>query len=278
MEIEGNLVAEGHEVINFGTHETPDQYRARLASYLEKSDDLKKSDFANYVFHRKVILDILEQAIRCGTDGKYAREELIHELFMPMRKTSNDILPYGYNLWLLDERLAIHDFLASDKPLSSYPITTTSNQKEPDICALSVYDEPILVAEGDRLPLASIIVVGIKRPMRNDARAGEEKGPVEQALGYFERIRRGQAQTSSGRPIPRSEQIPGFCYAICDITPSVENRCKLLGLKGTQDNLGYFGYNPNFESYVEVVSFERLLNSARERNRVFFDKLGLPTQ
>lgn len=278
VEIEGNLVAEGHEVMNFGMHETPDQYRARLASYLEKVDDLKKSDLANYVFHRKVILDILEQAIRRGSDGKYVREELIHELIMPMRKTSNEILSDGYNLWLLDERLAFHDFLASDKPLSSYPITTSSEQKEPDICALNVYDEPILVAEGDRLPLASIVVVEIKRPMRNDARAGEDKDPVEQALGYLERIRKGQAQTTAGRPIPRSEQIPGFCYAICDITPSVENRCKLLGLKATQDGLGYFGYNPNFESYIEVVSFERLLNSARERNRAFFDKLGLPTQ
>jgi hypothetical protein len=277
-EIEGSIVSEGHEVMNFGIHETPDQYRARLASYLEKVDDLKKSDLANYVFHRKVILDILEQAIRRGSDGKYVREELIHELIMPMRKTSDDVLSDGYNLWLVDERLAFHDFLASDKPLSSYPITSSSEQKEPDLCALNVYDEPILVAEGDRLPLASIVVLEIKRPMRNDARAGEEKDPVEQALGYLERIRKGGAQTSAGRPIPRSEQIPGFCYAICDITPSVENRCKLLGLKATSDNLGYFGYNSNFESYIEVISFERLLNSARERNRAFFDKLGLPTQ
>lgn len=276
-EIEGSIVSEGHEVMNFGIHETPDQYRARLASYLEKVDDLKKSDLANYVFHRKVILDILEQAIRRGSDGKYAREELIHELIMPMRKTSDDVLSDGYNLWLVDERLAFHDFLASDKPLSTYPITTSPEQKEPDLCALNIYDEPILVAEGDRLPLASIVVLEIKRPMRNDARAGEEKDPVEQALGYLERIRKGGAQTSAGRPIPRSEQIPGFCYAICDITPSVENRCKLLGLKATSDNLGYFGYNSNFESYIEVISFERLLNSARERNRAFFDKLGLPT-
>lgn len=78
------------------------------------------------------------------------------------------------------------------------------------ICALNIYDELILVAEDDRLPLASIIVVEIKRPMRNDARAGEEKDPIEQALGYLERIRKGHAQTSAGRPISRSEQIPGF--------------------------------------------------------------------
>jgi len=32
----------------------------------------------------------------------------------------------------------------------------------------------------------------------------------------------------------------------------------------------------SYEAYIEVISFDRLLNAARERNRVFFDKLGLP--
>jgi hypothetical protein len=47
-EIEGSLLSEGHEVMNFGKDESPAQYRARLASYLEKVDDIKKSDLANY--------------------------------------------------------------------------------------------------------------------------------------------------------------------------------------------------------------------------------------
>lgn len=276
-EIEGNLLSEGHEVMNFDKGESPAQYQARLASYLEKVDDIKKSDLANYVFHRKVILDILEKAIQRGPDGKYAKEELIHELIMPMRKTSNEIRLDSCNLWLIDERLAFHDYLASDKPLSTMPITDCAETKEPDICALNVFDEPILVAEGQRVPLASIVIVEIKRPMRNDAAAGEEKDPIEQAFGYLERIREGGAKTASGRPIPQSEDIPGFCYAICDLTPSVIRRCKTLGLTVTSDHLGYFGYNQNFKAYIEVISFDRLLNAAKERNRAFFDSLGLPS-
>lgn len=276
-DIEGSLLSEGHEVMNFGKDESPAQYHARLANYLDKADDIKKSDLANYVFHRKVILDILEKAIQRGADGKYAREELIHELIMPMRKTSNEVKLDSCNLWLIDERLAFHDYLASDKPLSAMPVTDCTETKEPDICALNVFDEPILVSEGQRLPLASIVIIEIKRPMRNDAASGEEKDPIEQALGYLERIREGMVKTSSGRPIPRSDDIPGFCYAICDITPTVERRCKTLGLTVTSDHLGYFGYNQNFKAYVEVISFDRLLNSARQRNRAFFDRLGLPT-
>lgn len=276
-ELEGTILSEGHELMNFGIDETPEDYRARLTAYLVKVDDIKRSDLANYVFHRKVILDILQKAIQRGQDGKYAREDLIHELIMPMRKISNDIRLDSCNLWLIDERLAFHDFLASDKPLVSMAITGSEESKEPDICALNVYDDPILVNDDQNLPLASIVVVEIKRPMRNDATAGEEKDPVEQALGYLDRIRKGEVQTASGRPIPRCEEIPGFCYAICDITPTVERRCKMLNLTVTSDHLGYFGYNANYKAYIEVISYDRLLNAARERNRAFFDKLGLPT-
>lgn len=274
-EIENSLLAEGHSIMKLESGETSEHYRARLQEYLSKAEAVKMSDLAGYVFHRKIILDILQKAIERGDDGKYAREELIHEIIMPMRKTSNEV-PES-NLWLIDERLSFHDFLASDKPLSSMPIVQTDEAKEPDIVALNVFDEPLLVADGQRLPLASIVVVEIKRPMRNDAASGEDKDPIEQALGYLDRIRNGQTQTASGRPIPRSDEIPGFCYVICDITPSIERRCKLAQLTVTSDRQGYFGYNPNYKTYIEVISFDRLLNGARERNRAFFDKLGLPT-
>lgn len=275
-ELEGELLQEGGQIADLAEQEEPSQYRERLRGYLEKASDLKKSDLADYVFHRKVILDILGHAIKRKGDGKYEREELIHELIMPLRRDSNEVVLDSCNLWLIDERLAFHDYLASDKPLAAMPITGSSSTKEPDLCALNVYDHPLLVAEGERLPLASLVIVELKRPMRNDAAMGEERDPIEQAIGYLERIRGGGALTSSGRPIPKSDDIPGFCYVICDLTSTVEMRCKTHGLTPTSDHLGYFGYNPNFKSYIEVISFDRLLNSARERNRAFFDKLGLP--
>jgi hypothetical protein len=228
------------------------------------------------VFHRKVVLEILASSIKKGDDGKYIREELIHKLIMPLRRTSGEVSSENCNLWLIDERLAFHDFLASDKTLTSMPITGSTSGKEPDIVALNVYDEPLLVAEGQTMPLASIVVIEIKKPMRNDAAAGEEKDPIEQALGYLDRIRKGGVTTAAGRPIPKSEEIPGYCYVICDVTSSIEQRCRFFGLTVTSDHLGYFGYNANFKAYIEVISFDRLLNSARQRNRAFFERLGLP--
>lgn len=275
-EIEGKLLSDGQELMSPKPDEGHEDYRKRLEEYLKTAEEIKKSDLANYVFHRKVILDLLGKAIKRDGSGKYVREDLIHNLIMPMRSDSNQVKPEDCNLWLLDERLAFHDYLASDKTFSAMPITGCADSKEPDICALNVYDNPILVSEGEKLPLASIVVVEIKRPMRNDAAEGEAKDPIEQALDYLDRIRQGKVTTAGGRPIPSSEHIPGFCYVICDITPTVEKRCRMHDAVSTSDKLGYFFYHKEFRAYVEVVSFDRLVNGACERNRAFFDKLGLP--
>ena len=92
---------------------------------------------------------------------------------MPMGTDSNKVAFDECNLWLVNERLAFHNYLASDKTLTSMPITGSTSTKEPDLLALHVYDNPILVSEGSKLPLASITVVELKKPMRNDAKSGE---------------------------------------------------------------------------------------------------------
>ncbi len=247
LEVESKLLEDGHDVMSPKDNENYADYYKRLREYLQTVEDLKKSDLANYVSHRKVILDLLDIAIQKNEDGEYEREDLIHNLIMPMRTDSNEVMFDSCNLWLIDERLAFHDYLASDKTLSSMPITNSSETKAPDILALNVFDEPILVSEGEKLPLASIVVVELKRPMRDDAAAGEDKDPIEQALGYLERIREGKVKTSSGRPIPDSEDIPGFCYIICDLTPSIVKRCRFLGATRTSDGMGYFFHNPNLK-------------------------------
>ena len=276
MMVEQELLSEGHDLMKPTNIENEEDYSKRIEDYLSKASDIKKSDLANYVTHRKVILDLLSKAIEIQNDGKYSKENVIHKLIIPMQKKSSELFSDDSNLWLIDERLAFHNFLASDKTIRSMSITDADQTKEPDIISLNVYDNPLLVNEGQSLPLASITVVEIKRPMRNDAKQGEDKDPIEQALGYLNRVRKGGVNTELGRQIPDSTNIPGFCYVLCDITSSIINRCDMLDLQVTADKLGYFGYHKKYNTYIEVLSFDRLLNSAKERNRAFFDKLGLP--
>jgi len=277
-EIEGQLLADGHDIMAPSDNENAEEYQKRLSAYLETVEDIKKSDLVNYVSHRRVILDLFEKAIQRDVGGKYKREDLIHGLIMPMRLTSEDVLMDRCNLWLVDERLAFHDYLASDKTINSMTITDSKSNKEPDILSLNIYDTPFLASESRAAPFASLTVIEIKRPMRDDAAAGEDKDPVEQCLGYLDRIRSGKVTTSSGRPIPNAEILPGYCYVLCDLTDSIKDRCRKLGMTITHDGMGYFSYNPNFKAYIEVISFDKLVREAKERNRAFFDKLGLPTR
>jgi hypothetical protein len=276
-EIERQLVSEGHDIMQPQNDEYTEEYKIRLGEYLRKAEDLKKSDLANYVSHRKVIIDLLQKSIERLDSGKYVREDMIHELIMPMRKDSSEILIDSCNLWLIDERLAFHNYLASDRTLNSMPITGNDSNKEPDLLSLRVFDNPILVNDQRDFPLAAITVIEIKRPMRDDMREGSDKDPIDQALSYLEKIREGKVTTKSGRPIPGNEDIPGYCYVLCDLTQSMHRRCRRANLRITSDGMGYFGYNEPSHAYIEVISFDQLVKAAKERNRAFFEKLGLPS-
>lgn len=276
-DIERQMLAAGHEILRRIDAGVADDYRNDLATYLSTLIDIKKSDLANYVSHRRVIINLLERAIRRGDDGRYAREDLLHGLIMPLRTDSNDLFSDDLNLWLIDERLAFHNFLASDRTLSSIPITGSTEGREPDIVSLIVDQNPILVSEERSAPFSSLTIVEIKRPMRNDMGDGEDRDPIEQALGYLQRIRDGGVTTAGGRPLGNPSELPAYCYVIADLTPSMLKRCAMHDLTQTADGLGYFGYKKSFKAYVEVISFDRLVNMAKQRNRAFFDKLGLPT-
>ncbi|MCX9063903.1 ATP-binding protein, partial [Citrobacter portucalensis] len=124
--VERELLCEGQNIMRPKRNEQAKEYETRVQNYLQKVEDLKKSDLANYVSHRKVIIDLLEKAIERTSDGKYVKEEIIHELIMPMRTDSTEVFLDSCNLWLVDERLAFHNYLASDKPLSTMAITDCS--------------------------------------------------------------------------------------------------------------------------------------------------------
>ena len=278
FEVEQDIIREGHELLSESVGY--EDYADRLANYMEKVTDLRQSDLASYVAHRRVVIDLLDFAIKRREDGKFVREDVIHELIVPMRAKSTDAEYERQNLWLVDERLAFHHFLASDLPLSSNPTTSSTSMKEPDISAIRVFENPLLVGEGGTQQ-ASITVIEVKRPMREGFQAGEGevKDPILQSLGYLRRLREG-ARTINGRQIPNASKIPGFVYVLADLTSSLMDCCKLHQLQMTADGMGYFGYHrdESYNAYIQVISFDGLVVAAKERNKAFFDTLGLPSQ
>ncbi|MBV1931463.1 MAG: hypothetical protein KUG71_07085 [Porticoccaceae bacterium] len=90
-EVERELLSEGRNIMQPAHEEHIEEYETRLQAYLQKAENLKKSDLANYVSHRKIIIDLLQNSIECLGNGKYVREDMIHELIMPMRKDSTEV-------------------------------------------------------------------------------------------------------------------------------------------------------------------------------------------
>lgn len=276
VEKEHQLIEEGHDILKVRTGESEDEYRDRVDKYFYSAQQLKQTDLARYVLHRKYILELLESALQRDDNGHYCKEDRVHEIIMPMRTTSDDVKFQDNNLWIIDERLVFHHYLASDKTFKSMEVTDCESNRRPDILVDNVFDNPLFVSEKETPPFATLRIVEFKRPMRDNMESDDStKNPIDQCIDYVEKIRRGKTTTKSGRPINVSDEIPAYCYVICDLTPSMQSVCRKHDFRKTYDSLGYFGYKSELKIYFEVISFDQLLNSAKERNAAFFDKIGI---
>lgn len=247
-------------------------FYGEVAEYFAKVTDINKSDLARYVCHRRAILDFLQKQLSTKGDGKYPLEDRVHKIVFPMRKTSEDVPLNEHNLWLLDEKLVYHEFLASDKPLSSIPKMKTNSHKEPD---LIVFDKACAFVTGNETPFSAVTIIEFKRPMRDDYK--DKDNPFQQVYEYIKDIRAGKARTKNGRDIPISNDIPFTCYIVADITKTLEDQANQYTLTRTPDGQGFFGFNKNYNAYVEVMSYTKMVSDAKKRNMAFFEKLGLPT-
>jgi len=251
-----------------------EEFCHQLEDYFGKVNDINKSDLARYVCHRRAVLDFLQRQLSIGEDGRFRREDRVHQIIFPMRKTSNEVLLGDHNLWVLDEKLVYHAFLASDKPLSTTPEMKIKSNKEPDIL---VFDKACAFATGDP-PYSAVTIIEFKRPMRDDYNH-EKNNPFVQIRRYITEIRDGKAQTPTGRDIPViGKDVPFFCYLVCDIDPKLESLAMDFELMRTPDKQGFFGWKREYNAYIEVVSYSKMLADAKKRNVAFFDKLALPTR
>lgn len=235
--------------------------------YCENITDLSKASLAEYVVRRKAVIELLDNALSVDTDGKYSKEARIHSIICPMQATSDEIKLDSMNLWLIDDRLAYHHFLVSDKKINSIPLLDNGTDKRMDI---AVFDAALsYTADPDNIN--SITIVELKRPQRNDA----DNDPVLQVLKYVRDIKTGRIK-KNGRDFGDVSRVAFYCYVIGDLTPSLRESAESRGLTETQDKWGYFGYNPTYGAYVEVISYDKLLKDAKQRNKALFDKLFEP--
>ena len=175
---------------------------------------------------------------------------------------------------MIDERLTYHSLIASDKQLRSIELLKTNSAKRGDIV---IFDEKIIFADVDPVehPINSITTIEFKRPGRDDYTMGDN--PLEQALDLIEDIRNAKFQVK-GRPVSAANSlIPASAYIVCDVTPSMQKVLRRYDAFATPDKQGYYGFHRDYNVYYEVIGYNKMLRDAKKRNRIFFERLNLPS-
>lgn len=213
-------------------------YHKEFTKFIDEYNELGVSALAQYVQHRRIILDFLERAIKLPEDKKnYPLERVVHHLVFPMQHTSDDIPSSEQNLWMIDERLTFHSFISSDKRNNSIPVLESKDKQRGDIV---IFDERIIFSDerpDKGHPLNSIIVIEFKQPGRNKY-AGDEN-PVLQAAKVINAIREGKYK-HNGRAIPiASADIPATIFVVADLTPKLRQVLIDFNATMTPDKQGF---------------------------------------
>jgi hypothetical protein len=266
--VEDSVRKEERSVVALMEKESIEVYETRFDALIDTVNDLSRAKLAEYVTHRRVILDLLEQGLkRSQSDERYPLERLLHKMIFPMGVSSKDVFFEQQNLWVLDERLSFHTLLISDKRLKSVLGLGNTSAKEPDIFAF-FYDHPVGVCQpGDGS--GGIVIVEFKRPGRDDY----DKDPADQIIQRINDIEEGNVRDIEGRPVnPAHLRYSGFLVA--DLTSTLKRQVKQR-YNRSADGESYFYALPSGRGVIEIISYDRLLRDARQRNRILFDKLGL---
>lgn len=228
----------------------------------------QKNDLAHYVCQRKKVIELFDELRKRMDNGKPHKEIEMHNLFFPMIKTDREVDYDSNNLWLLDERFNFTQFIASDKVISKV------DHKEPDLALF--YEEGKFYRNGENIITSPIAIVEFKRPKRTNY--PDDENPINQALRYAGKILEGKYEMPEGleKVDVDENRTPVYIYIVCDLTSKIREFAKMTGsLSISPDNEGYFGYLKDFNAYIEIKSYKKVISDAKMRNQIFFSKLGL---
>lgn len=276
MQLRERFTEEAEKVLNIPDDQikSTEEYKEKLNTLLEQLNPTGKADLAEYIIHRKTILHLLERALKIGDDKQFQREDVIHSYVFPIKTSSDEITYNEHNLWLLDERLAYNTYIASDKPFSQIPgFESTSGKQKRKRTDIYAYTYGTVEPNDTRSPYRSLDVFEFKRPMRDDYNNNEN--PYDQVEEYLEIIRHGHAKAKDGRVFSVIEGGLIYCHVICDFTPTLTDMLRRKDFRQVGTEEWYIKFHQVFNAFVEIRSFNLMLDTAMKRNQILFDKLGL---
>lgn len=250
--------------------ENNNEYEKRLKKFVKEIDEAGRADLAEYIAQRKVILEYYEKYLGWNKENnKPYKEEFIHNLIYPMGTTSNEIPYEKHNLWIIDDRLAFSDFITSDKAFSQLNNIKSNSNDRADL----LFDNKKIFSNNENTILDTVTIIEFKRPERDDYT--DKDNPINQIYGYIDEIKEGKIRKSNGRPVNVANNAKFYCYIICDITKKIEGFAKKANFIEMPGGNGYFLFTNNYNAYIEIISFNKVLQDCKKRNNILFKKLGL---
>jgi hypothetical protein len=175
-----------------------------------------------------------------------------------------------HNLWILDDRWALHQYIASDIPFNKHKVLQCDSEDRADI----VFYNLGFVRDAMEDIHHSITIVEFKKP----GRTSYKEDPVDQAFRYIEDIKSGKLRDVNGHLINiREEDVIFHVYIICDPNnPTIRHAIKKYEFTPTFDGTGYRKpFHSGYSAEIELLPFKKLLRDASIRNEIFFRRLGL---
>lgn len=244
-------------------------YLEKWTSVVDGIGDVAKSDLANYVLHRRVIIDLVEDVLKTTPEGDYRREEVIHSIVFPRGRQSGEVGADQQNLWLIDERLAFHEHLFSDISIGRITGREIDSRMRPD---LAIYESGFASFHDGAKPPTQLVLVELKQPGRTTASRDD---PVSKTLDYVAQLKSGRAKTEAGAVIDIEPSALTTVYILADWTADFRKYLQREEFQEMPGDVGRYRYRSTENIMFVAMSFSRLLEGARRRNRIFFKRLGI---
>lgn len=245
-------------------------YESEIKSTYNALEENNKNCLAEYAVYRYQVLRLLNHTLNRKQNGKYSLEKELHRIFYPLNADTNSLNPQSYNptgsnLWILDERLEFHKYVASDTTFSKSDADIDSNLR-PDII---VYSDSSI-----KNPISKhVSIIEFKRPDRFDPNM------ITQIYDYINKILHDNKRSKNGRKIQTDDKTIFNCYILADLQQNNEKIKRLVSdnsLKKLSGEIGYYKYHEEYNANIYLIAYDKVISDAVTRNTIWFDRVGLP--
>lgn len=245
----------------------PANYMENIKDIVEKIDATNKEALAEYVVHRKKVIELFEAARKYGSTGTHAPEDTVHDLVFHRFSDNAKTDYFEHNLWLIDDALAFLPYISSDRAMHGKG--RKKGDKVPD---LAFFDDSLVLGDNDG---TTITIVEFKKPSRDDYRFGDIKhDPVMQVIKTLEdATTAGGIAKTDGSHFAFQGLVRRFAYIIADIKPSLAKVLSLHDFKNDWNPNIHVRYRDNEQIFVQAMGYDTLIAHAKKRNQAFFSVL-----